>query len=59
MTPKQREAIERHGRQVLALFPNATERDPEELCRKLRSKEWPIATRSAAARPCIAASPNY
>jgi hypothetical protein len=36
MTTRQREAIERHGRQLLAIFPNATERDPVKLCRQLR-----------------------
>lgn len=39
MTPKQREAIEQHGRQLLAIFPNATEQDPVKLCRKLRRIE--------------------
>lgn len=39
MTTKQRDAIERHGRKLLAIFPDATERDPVELCRKLRRLE--------------------
>lgn len=36
MTPKQLEQIEAHGRNLLAIFPNATERDPVKLCKKLR-----------------------
>ena len=36
MTTTQREAIERHGRNVLAIFPNATERNPVALYKKLR-----------------------
>jgi hypothetical protein len=39
MNAKTLEAVERHGRQLLAIFPNATERDPVALCRKLRRVE--------------------
>lgn len=39
MTPKQREAIERHGNNLLAIFPDAAERDPVELCKRLRRLE--------------------
>lgn len=31
--------IESHGRDLLAIFPNATERDPLALCKKLRRLE--------------------
>jgi hypothetical protein len=33
------ERIKRHGAQLLAIFPNATERDPVALCKKLRRLE--------------------
>lgn len=39
MTTKQRERIEQHGRNLLAIFPNATIQDPIELCRRLRRIE--------------------
>lgn len=39
MNAKTKEAIERHGKQLLAIFPNATERDPVALCKKLRRIE--------------------
>jgi hypothetical protein len=39
MNAKTREAIIRHGRQLLAIFPRATEQDPLGLCRKLRRLE--------------------
>ncbi len=39
MTTTQEAAIEKHGRQLLAIFPNATEQDPVKLCRKLRRLE--------------------
>lgn len=48
MTAKQREAIERHGRNVLAIFPSATEQDPVALCKKLRRLE--TAAHNAAVR---------
>lgn len=39
MKKDQLEAIEKHGRQLLAIFPNATEQDPVKLCKKLRRLE--------------------
>ncbi len=33
------ERIRKHGENLLAIFPNATERDPVELCKKLRRLE--------------------
>ena len=39
MTPKQREAIRRHGETLLKLFPHATIHDPERLCKRLRRIE--------------------
>jgi hypothetical protein len=39
MTTKQKESIMRHGQSLLAAFPNATERDPVTLCKKLRRIE--------------------
>ncbi len=39
MTTKQEAAIRRHGEQLLAIFPNATERDSVKLCKKLRTLE--------------------
>lgn len=39
MKPAQREAIERHGRNLLAIFPEATEKDPVKLCKRLRALE--------------------
>jgi hypothetical protein len=38
--------IERHGLQLLAIFPNATQRDPVKLCKALRRNET-IAHRHA------------
>lgn len=40
-TTRQRmhERIRHHGEQLLAIFPNATERDPVKLCKKLRRLE--------------------
>jgi len=40
-TKKQRQAeqIKAHGENLLAIFPNATERDPIALCKKLRRME--------------------
>lgn len=35
--------IEEHGRNLLAVFPGAVERDPVELCRKLRRLETKAA----------------
>ena len=39
MNAKTREAIRKHGQQLLAIFPHATEREPLELCRRLRRLE--------------------
>lgn len=39
MNAKTKEAIVRHGRQLLAIFPRATEQDPVALCKKLRRLE--------------------
>jgi hypothetical protein len=39
MTDKQRDAIRRHGEQLLAIFPDAIERDPVALCKRLRRIE--------------------
>jgi hypothetical protein len=40
-TKKQRQAeqIKAHGENLLAIFPNATEKDPVTLCKKLRRLE--------------------
>jgi hypothetical protein len=37
------QAVDRHGRALLAVFPNATEKDPVELCKKLRRVETAIS----------------
>lgn len=39
MNAKTLEAITRHGESLLAAFPDATERDPVALCKKLRRIE--------------------
>ena len=39
MTEKQRQAIEKHGRKLLVIFPGCEVADPVELCRKLRQIE--------------------
>lgn len=42
MNAKKAEMIERirqHGQNLLAIFPNATDRDPVSLCKKLRGLE--------------------
>jgi hypothetical protein len=39
MNAKTKAAVIRHGEQLLAIFPNATERDPVKLCSKLRKLE--------------------
>lgn len=36
---RQRERIVRHGKQLLAIFPDATEQDPYRLCASLRRIE--------------------
>jgi hypothetical protein len=38
-TTLQLDAITKHGENLLAIFPNATERDPVQLCKKLRRLE--------------------
>ncbi len=43
MNAKTLEAIRRHGENLLAIFPNATERDPVALCKKLRRIETAIS----------------
>ncbi len=47
--------IAQHGRNLLAIFPNATERDPVKLCKKLRRLE--IKANQAAIDLCNV--PNY
>jgi hypothetical protein len=39
MNATLQERIERHGRNLLAIFPDATEQDPVKLCKKLRRLE--------------------
>lgn len=39
MNAKTQAAIENHGENLLRIFPNATERDPVKLCKKLRKLE--------------------
>lgn len=39
MTATLTDRIAEHGRKLLAIFPNATERDPVKLCKKLRRIE--------------------
>ncbi len=39
MTTTQETAIRTHGLNLLAIFPNAVERDPVALCKKLRTLE--------------------
>jgi hypothetical protein len=39
MNLKTLEAVTKHGNDLLAIFPNATERDPVALCKKLRRIE--------------------
>ena len=48
MTPTQRERIIKHGLQLLAIFPNATERDPMTLCKRLRRIETAFSRVSLA-----------
>lgn len=46
MTAKQKvamyEAIEEHGKKLLAMFPNAKEKDPVRLCKRLRVYEGKV-----------------
>lgn len=46
MNDRTREAVRKHGQQLLAIFPNAVEREPIELCKRLRRLEGE-ATRHA------------
>jgi len=39
MNAKTEAAVRKHGENLLAIFPHATERDPVRLCRKLRKLE--------------------
>ncbi len=50
MNAKTKEAVIIHGQQLLALFPNAKERDPVALCRKLRRIE--LRANRAACEAC-------
>ncbi len=43
MNAKTLEAIRQHGETLLAAFPNATEKDPVALCKKLRRIEVSIS----------------
>jgi len=43
MNAKTLEAIRKHGEALLAAFPNATERDPIALCKKLRRIETAVS----------------
>lgn len=55
MNTVQMTRIEAHGRQLLAIFPNATERDPVKLCKKLRRLE----ARANKAATDLCNVPNY
>lgn len=46
MNAKTLEAITKHGQNLLAIFPEAIERDPVALCKKLRRIET-LASRNA------------
>ena len=50
MTEKQSQAIERHGRAIIALYPGATVTDPVKLCKALRRIE--TRARRAAVEAC-------
>ena len=39
LEPEQKKAIERHGNNLLAIFPEAEPRDPVKLCKRLRRLE--------------------
>lgn len=43
MNAKTLEAVKRHGETLLALFPNAEDKNPVALCRKLRRIETSIS----------------
>ncbi len=57
MTSKQRDAIEAHGLNLLKLFPDATERDPVALCKKLR--RWEKRGDRRSLRMCNEAAYSY
>lgn len=44
MNTKTLNAVIRHGNALLAAFPNASERDPVALCKKLRRAETAISS---------------
>ena len=50
MKTEQREKIEKHGRQLQAIFPAVADLDPVELCKKLRRIE--NRTNRAACEAC-------
>lgn len=50
MTEVQEQSIARHGENLLAIFPKATERDHVKLCRKLRRLE--VQAYEIALRAC-------
>lgn len=52
---RQYEAIEAHGKNLLAIFPRATERDPIRLCKKLRRLE----TKASAIALRLCNGPEY
>ena len=39
MQPEIKKRVAKHGQQLRAIFPNATEQDPVKLCQKLRRLE--------------------
>ena len=50
MNAKTKEAVIKHGEDLLAIFPKAVERDPVKLCRKLRRIE--VAAGNSACAYC-------
>ena len=55
MNAKTKAAVIRHGENLLKVFPHASERDPVELCRKLRRLE----SRGAALGLRMCNGPEY
>lgn len=49
------ERIQRHGQNLLAIFPNATERDPVKLCKRLRQ----IEAKAKRANVRLCSDPEY
>lgn len=43
-----KQAIVAHGKQLLAIFPRASEQDPDNLCRKLRRLETKVSRASVS-----------